>query len=121
MEINLRQQSDAKKDITEKGCFQATASPYSYSNYLLQEILEVDVLSIGHVLQTILGMDFLASRVILPTHRVIHGVPWETSCFTLVALLLLHPCDNKDLGNDNREENAPDCQDTLESIDLIIR
>lgn len=74
----------------------------------LQEILEVDVLLVRHVLQTILTMHIRISLVIMPTHRVINWVSRKTGSFALVGLLLLHPYDEEKLGDNNTPENAPD-------------
>ena len=73
----------------------------------LQEILEVDVLLVRHVLQTILTMHVRISLVIMPAHRVINWVPRKTGSLTLVGLLLLHPCDEEKLCDNNTPENAP--------------
>lgn len=63
-----------------------------------------------------LGTGFVEIAV----HGVVDKVSWEAGCLTLVSLLLLHPCDEEDLGNDDSPENAPDDQNAFESIDLYV-
>jgi hypothetical protein len=84
----------------------------------LQEVLEVDVLLVGHVLKTVLPVNLRASLVKLATHGVINRVSWEAGCFALVTLLLLHPCDEDNLNNDNSPKNAPYGKNALKSVDL---
>jgi len=54
----------------------------------------------------------------MTAHRVIDRVPGKTSRFTLIALFLLHPGDEKNLSDNNTPQDAPDDQDALESVDL---
>jgi hypothetical protein len=51
-------------------------------------------------------------------HAVIYKVPRETCGFALVGLLLLHPCDEDDLRDDDAPQNTPDSKDAFECIDL---
>jgi hypothetical protein len=69
--------------------------------------LEVNVLLVRHILQTVLAMYLGTSLVEIVAHRVIDWVPGEASCLTLVALLLLHPGDEEDLKDDDTPEDAP--------------
>jgi hypothetical protein len=89
-----------------------------HTRTFLQQILEVQILFVGHILQAILAMDLFARFVELSTHGVIDKISWKTSCFTLIAFLLLHPGDQEDLCDDDAPEDAPDSQDAFESIDL---
>jgi len=84
----------------------------------LQQVLEVDVLLVCHVLQTVLSVDLSTCLMEMAAHRVIDRVPGKTSRLALIALLLLHPGDEKNLSDNNTPEDAPDDQDTLESVDL---
>jgi hypothetical protein len=63
-------------------------------------------------------MDLLSGFVELSAHGVVDEISSKASRFTLVAFLLLHPRNQKDLCDDNSPENAPNNQDALESIDL---
>lgn len=87
----------------------------------LQQVLEVDVLLVSHILQTVLAMNFGTSLVEMTAHRIVDRISRKTGCFTLIALLLLHPGNQDNLSDDDTPKNAPDCQDTLESIDLERR
>ena len=84
----------------------------------LQQVLEVDVLLVCHVLQTILSVDLSTCLMEMAAHRVIDGVPRETGRLTLIALLLLHPGDKNNLSDNYSPEDAPDYQDAFEGIDL---
>lgn len=84
----------------------------------LQQILEVNVLLVSHVLKTILAMDFGSSFMEGTTHGVIDNVPRDTRCLTLVGLLLLHPRNEHDLSHNNSPKDAPDSQYAFESVDL---
>lgn len=86
----------------------------------LQQVREVKVLLVGHVLQTVLAVDLCTSFVELVSHRVILEDSGKSSCLALVALLLLAPSDVQDLEHHDHPEDDPDDQDTLESIDLYI-
>lgn len=86
----------------------------------LQQVREVKVLLVGHVLQTVLAVDLCTSFVELVSHRVILEDSGKSSCLALVTLLLLAPSDVQDLEHDDHPEDDPDDQDTLESIDLNI-
>lgn len=44
----------------------------------------------------------------LIVHRVIDEVPREPCSLSLVALLLLHPAEEEDLGDDYAPQDAPD-------------
>jgi len=84
----------------------------------LQQVLEVDVLLVCHVLQTVLSVDLGTCLMEMAAHRVIDRVPRKTGRLTLIALLLLHPGDEDDLSDNDSPEDAPDYQDALESVDL---
>jgi len=84
----------------------------------LQQVLEVNVLLVCHVLQTVLSVDLSTSLMEMAAHRVIDGVPRKTGRLTLIALLLLHPGDEDYLSDNYSPEDAPDYQDALESVDL---
>lgn len=85
----------------------------------LQQILEVNVLLIRHILEPILAMDLRTSLVELAAHGVVHRVSGKPGRLTLVRLLLLHPSDEDDLSNDDTPENTPDAQDAFKRVDLI--
>ena len=59
----------------------------------LQQVLEVDVLFVRHVLETILSMHVDITILLMSTHRIVDKVSWKTSCLTFVTLFLLHPCN----------------------------
>jgi hypothetical protein len=86
----------------------------------LQQVLEVQVLLVRHILQTVLAVDFFSSFVEVAAHGVVDKISRQTGGFTLVLLLLLHPCDEEDLSNDDTPENAPNRQDAFESIYLEV-
>ena len=86
----------------------------------LQQVLEVNILLIRHVLKTVLTVNLGTSLVELPAHGVVDEISWKAGCFTLICLPLLHPGDEEDLGNDNTPKNAPYGQDAFEGIDLTI-
>ena len=83
-----------------------------------KQVLEVQVLLVGHILQTILAVDLCTSLVELVAHGKVLESSGESGCFTLIALLLLTPSDVQDLKDDNHPEDNPDDQNTLESIHL---
>ena len=85
----------------------------------LQQILEVNILLIRHILEPILAMDLCTSLVELAAHGVVHRVSGKTGRLTLVRLLLLHPSDEYDLSNDDTPENTPDAQNAFKRVDLI--
>jgi len=84
----------------------------------LQQVLEVDVLLVCHVLQTVLSVDLSTCLMEMAAHRVIDRIPRKTSRLALIALLLLHPGDENDLSDNDSPEDAPNYQDALESVDL---
>jgi hypothetical protein len=84
----------------------------------LQQVLEIDVLLVCHVVQTILSMDLSTSLVEMTAHRVILRVPGKTSRLTIIALLLLHPNDGENLCDNDTPKDTPDYQNALESVDL---
>ena len=88
------------------------------SEYYLQQVLEVDVLLVRHVLQTILSVNLSASLVEVLLHGVIDWVSRDAGLLTRVRLLLRHPGDEDDLEDDDGEEEAPNDQDALECVDL---
>ena len=62
--------------------------------------MEVDILLVCHILQTILAVHLGTSLMELVAHGVVDGVSGKASRLALVALLLLHPCDEEDLEDD---------------------
>jgi hypothetical protein len=91
-----------------------------YIGSFSKQVLEVQVLLVGHILQTVLAMNFCSSLVVLSAHREVLEGSRESGCFTLVPLLLLDPGDVQDLEDDNHPEDDPDDQYSLESIDLEV-
>lgn len=89
-----------------------------YTTSQLQQVSEVDVLLVCHVLKTILTMHLGAGLVKFVVHRVVDKVSWKTGSLALVHLLLLHPRDEENLKYDHAPKDAPNGQDALESIDL---
>lgn len=87
---------------------------------LLKQVLEVQILLVGHILQTILAVNLCTSLMVLIAHGKVLEGSGESGCFTLISLLLLNPSDIQDLKDDNHPENDPDDQNTLKSIDLEI-
>ena len=63
-------------------------------------------------------MDLLARLVELAAHGVVDKIPGQAGSLALVLLLLLHPGDEHDLGDDDAPENAPDGENAFERIDL---
>ena len=63
-------------------------------------------------------MNLGTSFVELITHRQILDDSGESSCFTLIALLLLHPGDVDDLEDDDGPKDAPDDENTFQGVDL---
>ena len=63
-------------------------------------------------------MNLGTSFVELTIHGVVHKIPWKPGCLTLITLLLLHPRDKQDLGNDDAPEDAPDGQNAFERVGL---
>lgn len=85
---------------------------------LLQQIAEVQVLLIRHVCKTILTVNLGTGFVEIAVHRVVDEFPGKASSLALITLLLLQPGDVDDLENDYTPENAPNDQDSFESVDL---
>ena len=69
----------------------------------LQQVLEVDVLLIRHVLQPILAVDLRPGLVEVLAHGVIDRVPGDTRLLALVCLLFRFPADDDDLEDDDAE------------------
>lgn len=65
-------------------------------------------------------MNLGTSLVEFAAHGEILNNSGKSGCFALVALLLLHSGDVEDLENDNGPKDAPNNQDSLESIDLML-
>lgn len=84
-----------------------------------QEVLEVGVLPVGHILQSILSMDLRARLMELFAHGVIHQIAWQTQRFTLCLLLSLEMHDCEDLEYDYQEEHTPNCEDAFKCVDLF--
>jgi hypothetical protein len=84
----------------------------------LQQVLEVDVLLVRHILQTVLAVDLGTCFMEMAAHRKVDRVPGKTGRLALVALLILHPGDEDDLQDDYTTENAPNSQYTLKRVDL---
>jgi hypothetical protein len=73
----------------------------------LQQVLKVQVLLVRHILQAILAVYFFSSLMELAAHGVVDKVSRQTSSFSLVLLLLLHPSDEEDLSDNDAPEDAP--------------
>lgn len=91
-----------------------------YHRSFSKQVLEVQILLVGHILQTVLAVNFCSSLVVLSAHGEVLECSRESGCFTLVSLLLLNPSDVQDLKDDNHPEDDPDNQYSLESIDLGV-
>jgi len=87
---------------------------------LLKQVLEVQILLVSHILQTVLAVNLCTGLVELVAHGKVLEGSGQSGCFTLVSLLLLDPSDVQDLKDDDYPEDDPNDQNTLESIDLII-
>lgn len=83
-----------------------------------QQVLEVRVVLVRHILQAVLAVDLGARLVEVLAHRVIDQVSWQAELLALVPLLLDQPGDVEDLGDDDHPEDDPDYEDALEGVDL---
>ena len=84
----------------------------------LQQILEVDILLVRLITQTMLAMHLRTGLMEVATHGEIRWVAWQTGGLTSIGLLLLHVADEQDLANNNTPEDTPDCEDAFKGVDL---
>lgn len=84
----------------------------------LQKVAEIQVLLISHISKAVLAMYLGTGLLKCSIHGMIDEVPGKTGCLAVVALLLLHPCDEDDLSNDYNPQDTPDDHDALERVHL---